>query len=335
MMAHNRISLTAIVVLGASLMGHSEALQSAVECNASMTDLNFGNYDSQLAGATTATATLDWECSNDNAFNEANVTLCLSIGPGSDSGQTAPRQMNDGSGAPLEFQLFKDSSHTLVWGSVNTPASPDPVSRSFTIPLAPFGATQSVTGSETLYGRILAGQAGQSPGAYNSLFTANDAMLSFEFIESSSGSGSPPPSCGTSNNGSFPFQAFVNVGSACTIEASELVFPNVGTLDSAVTATNTITITCSSNLPYHVGINNGLNSTGNTRRMTNGNSHINYELYADSNRSQRWGNTVQTDTVPGNGTGQKQDYNVFGVVPAQGTPSSGTYSDTLTVTVTY
>ena len=60
-----------------------------------------------------------------------------------------------------------------------------------------------------------------------------------------------------------------------------------------------------------------------------------YELYRNSARTQRWGNTLNTDTVVGSGNGANQNLTVFGRVPNQSTPSAGTYNDTITVTVTY
>jgi spore coat protein U-like protein len=48
-----------------------------------------------------------------------------------------------------------------------------------------------------------------------------------------------------------------------------------------------------------------------------------------------WGNTVGTDTVAATGSGAAQSYTVYGRITAQTTPAPGTYTDTITVTVTY
>ena len=69
--------------------------------------------------------------------------------------------------------------------------------------------------------------------------------------------------------------------------------------------------------------------------MTNGSSTINYSLYTTSARTTVWGNTVGTDTVAGTGNGASQAYTVYGRVPAQSTPSPGTYSDTVVLTISY
>ena len=69
--------------------------------------------------------------------------------------------------------------------------------------------------------------------------------------------------------------------------------------------------------------------------MTRGSATVTYSLYSDSGRTTVWGNTVGTNTVAGVGNGASQSYTVYGRVPAQTTPAAATYTDTITVTVTY
>jgi len=64
-------------------------------------------------------------------------------------------------------------------------------------------------------------------------------------------------------------------------------------------------------------------------------NYVQYELYSDSARSQRWGNTLDIDTVNNTGTGSSQSLTVYGRVPAPQSVPSGDYSDTVTVTITY
>lgn len=315
------------------LGGLSFSAQAVVTCSASMTNLNFGNFD-PLLGGSNATATVNWQCTNDNVFLEANVTLCLSIGSGEDSTATQPRTMNDGTGDPLEFQLYRDAGQSQIWGSVTTSATPDPVQHSMRLGLGSLGS-KTVSGSDTLYGVLAAGQNGVTPGTYSSQFTGGHAMLSFQFVENSAGQGTPPASCGTQNNGSFPFMVQAQVAQACQVSASPLVFPSAGRLTSAISSSNQLTLKCSTGLNYQIALNNGQNASGATRRMKNGTQHINYELYRNSGHTLRWGNTAGTDTVSGTGTGSNQSVTVYAQVPSQTTPSAGTYSDQVTVTVSY
>jgi spore coat protein U-like protein len=102
-------------------------------------------------------------------------------------------------------------------------------------------------------------------------------------------------------------------------------------------------VICSSGTGYNIGLDAGTGSgaTLAARKMTNSSNTVTYSLYRDAGHAQVWGTTVGTDTVAGTGDGLAagQNYTVFGLVPAQTTPpaSAGgtTYSDTITVTVTY
>jgi spore coat protein U-like protein len=61
---------------------------------------------------------------------------------------------------------------------------------------------------------------------------------------------------------------------------------------------------------------------------------IQYELYRDPGRNTRWGNTLgegQTSV----GANTSQTMLVYGRVPPQALPGSGSYSDRIVVTVTY
>ena len=69
--------------------------------------------------------------------------------------------------------------------------------------------------------------------------------------------------------------------------------------------------------------------------MKAGSETISYQLYRDAARTLVWGNTLNTDTKGGTGAGTTQNHDVFGRVPAQTTPSPGTYTDTIVVTVEY
>lgn len=89
--------------------------------------------------------------------------------------------------------------------------------------------------------------------------------------------------------------------------------------------------------PYNIGLDagTGTGATVAVRKMTSGANAVNYSLYSDSGHTTVWGNTVGTNTVAATGNGSTQSYTVYGRVTAQTTPAPGTYTDTITVTVTY
>jgi spore coat protein U-like protein len=135
------------------------------------------------------------------------------------------------------------------------------------------------------------------------------------------------------------FTVSITLVATCTINsASTLNFGNsVGVLSANVDQTSTISVTCSNTTPYNIGLDAGTASgaTVTTRKLTSGGNTVNYALYSDTGRTTNWGNTVSTDTVAATGNGSAQSYTVYGRVPTQTTPAPGTYTDTITVTVTY
>ena len=139
-------------------------------------------------------------------------------------------------------------------------------------------------------------------------------------------------------NTTSTFTVQVTVTSSCVINsASTLNFGNQGVLVANVDNTSTLAVQCTNTTPYNIGLDAGTGSgaTVVTRKLTNGSNTVNYSLYSDSGRSTVWGNTIGTDTVQGTGNGASQSYPVYGRVPAQTTPAAATYTDTITVTVTY
>jgi spore coat protein U-like protein len=144
------------------------------------------------------------------------------------------------------------------------------------------------------------------------------------------------PSIASTVTSSFTVQ--VTVASACVINSTAtLNFGNQGVLVANVDNTSTLQVQCTNTTPYNIGLDIGTGSgaTLATRKMTNGSNTINYSLYSDSSRTQVWGNVIGTNTVAATGNGASQSYTVYGRIPAQATPAAATYTDTITVTVTY
>lgn len=136
------------------------------------------------------------------------------------------------------------------------------------------------------------------------------------------------------------FQSQIVLTNACaTLTATTLDFGSNGVLSASVDQTSTINVTCTTGAVYNVGLNAGANPTiagdVNTRRMANATNYVSYQMYSNSGRTTVWGDTVLINTVASVGTGAAQAHTVYGRVPAQTTPVAGTYTDTVTVTVTY
>jgi spore coat protein U-like protein len=126
------------------------------------------------------------------------------------------------------------------------------------------------------------------------------------------------------------------IQSNCTVATSPLAF---GTYSSASTlnGSSTVSVTCTNTTPYNVGFDAGqaTGATVTSRKMTNGAQTLAYALYQDAGHSTNWGNTVGTDTVTGTGSGSAQNINIYGQIASGQSSAPGSYSDTITVTVTY
>ena len=140
---------------------------------------------------------------------------------------------------------------------------------------------------------------------------------------------------GTLDSSSFTVQA--NITGSCTaITPSILDFGDItNTTGVSNNGSGTLQVTCSDTLPYRVAVSYGQGGTFGNRYMANGAVHLNYQLYADSARTQVLGdNTSLPNThITGTGNGSAQTVTIYGQIPAQSTPVTGVYSDTVTATV--
>ena len=92
-------------------------------------------------------------------------------------------------------------------------------------------------------------------------------------------------------------------------------------------------VNCLLNTPYRVLLSAGGSGSVAARRMTGpAAAQINYNLYTSSAYTTVWDNTTG---VTGTGSGTDQYLQVYGRVPAQAAPTPGTYTDTITVTVSW
>jgi len=159
----------------------------------------------------------------------------------------------------------------------------------------------------TFYGQILAGQY-VVPGTYTDSLSTQ-----------------------TTN-----FSVTVTVAKDCGVTATNLAFGNY--TGALVDSTSTISVTCTSTTTYNVGLNAGLaiGATVTNRSMTGpGSALLHYSLFSNSGYTTNWGNTVGTNTVAGTGNGVVQSLTVYGQVPAGQHSTPGSYTDTITVSVTY
>lgn len=103
-------------------------------------------------------------------------------------------------------------------------------------------------------------------------------------------------------------------------------------LSSAITASTTMTVNCTTGIPYTIGITTGNNGG---RFLADGTGQfIDYELYSDAGYSSIF-QAVGTSVVGTTGNGADQSHTIYARLPVQTTPAVGVYTDQVLVTVRY
>ena len=130
------------------------------------------------------------------------------------------------------------------------------------------------------------------------------------------------------------------ISSNCTLSTNAVDFGTVNAINgSSVDAAGGITVTCTNGTSWTATADAGSGSgaTFATRKMAAGSNLLNYTLYTDSNRTSVWGDgSSGNSTLSGTGSGTAQNVSVYGRIAAgQTSAPAGSYSDTVSVTVTY
>jgi spore coat protein U-like protein len=139
------------------------------------------------------------------------------------------------------------------------------------------------------------------------------------------------------------FAVTSTVQATCSATATTLAFgaytPGAGT----VTNNSTISVKCTKNTPYTVALNGGSTAGGTVaqRLMASGANHLQYNLYTAASLATVFGDgsgSSQTETGTGAGVATANTLTVYGQLPDNATNQAavpGSYSDTITVTVSY
>lgn len=315
------------------------AKKAKADCDGEMSSLHLGNVSLLNSGVVDASATLTYRC---NGQPGDKILVCVGMGPNPVApgmGSFVPRylELDNGGGqtSNMAFNLYSDPARTDIWGDFGS-ASYQP--KAFVME---FGAGQYyLAQTQTVYGRIKTqGQTGLPSGLYNTNATGGGWPVS---VGGKVFTGSNLPSCmNLGNLSTSKSYIAATVKSECRIDTvSDLDFGTVfQTLDRNIDSTGTIAITCTSPSwsggSYRVMLGDGLHASGQQRRMQGpGGAFLDYGLYRDAARTERWGDTEQTG-VSQAGNGQPQQLRVYGRVPPQAVSAAGNYSDTVVVTVSY
>lgn len=288
----------------------------AQTCTVSMTNVAFGTINVLPGTAVDTTATVTVTCSG----GSGQQRVCISIGCGSACDSTS-RKMTGPSSSTARYDLYSNSARTTLWGSWQTGYDTAGVQMS---------VNKNSSANQTVYARFLASQSTDLAGSYTATLSAQP----FITYINQGGAGNCPVGTLTAS-GSAAVTA--TVSSNCTVGTTAISFGSQGILSSNKDAQGTLSVQCTTNLPYAVSLDGGTSGATNPtlRKMTFSTSTVTYGLYQDTARTLPWGSTTGVNTVSGTGTGLTQTLNVYGRVAPQTTPKPGTYSDTILATVTY
>lgn len=298
--------------------GFAATSAKAQVCSASMPALTFGSIDVLPGVDIDYSSTLTVSCSGIPVG--FRVRACIALY----DGDVAPfdatwRQMASGANL-LRFTIYRNAAFSQRWGGTAAQQVGITVNRNTGF------ATRAIRA------RIQSGQQSASVGSY---LNNMDGLMTYVLYSTSA----TAPGCAsvTSNPTPLGFPVTATVAANCSVSATNMNFGTTGVIAANVDATSTVTVTCTTNAPYHVRLNGGLTGATNpaARKMANGAEQITYGLYRDMSRSLPWGATDGVNTAAGTGTSSGFGHIVYGRIPPQTTPSPGVYSDTIVVEVAF
>lgn len=322
----------ATVVLGLVLATAGKPV-FAQSCSATATPINFGSVSPIRMSVVDATGSITVTCTWPLVTLTPNAHVCLNLGSGSGSPTLIPRLLSN-SGHTMRFNLYRDAARTQVWGSSFSTAAL-PISLQLSKPLLDVSRTVTVP----YYGRIEANQPGvpvigNGSTIYTENFDGTHSALTAHYYSL------VDKDCASMLNimNRFPFTAQAQVINDCTISATNMAFPSTGILDHALQATSTLNVRCTNGNAWRIALSGGSSGNMLDRRMkrTGGGGDVRYQLYTNTARNIIWGDgTAGTGRSAATGNGLQQTVTVYGTVPAQTTPSPGTYRDTIIATITF
>lgn len=315
--------LTAVVFL--CLLGYTSSVW-AQQCNNSSLNIDLGA--GSRSSNTDSIANLNYSCQA-NA-QPTYYTLCLFAGEGTPPATgLVPRRLTNYNNGYLNYNLYSNTARTNIIGPPPTGGGYPVYTWKILVP----GAWQQPMFSIPIYTRLNSIPAGTDSGGYQAQLANNQIRYSW----SNSGY---PSSCLSGNTGIsnlyIGVTATASSGCSMTItSASNMDFGTTTSLTNALNSSSAIQLECPSNTQWQLGLSNGVNAVGTTRRMRNQSNYVTYELYQDTARTKRWGNTANSDTYTGTGGANTIVVPVYGRVPAQNNVPAGAYNDTITVTLSY
>lgn len=132
----------------------------------------------------------------------------------------------------------------------------------------------------------------------------------------------------------------------CTVSTASVAFGSYDPVSTNAASgadldgTGTLNVACTKGATVTADLSNGANVSGTQRRLANGVNFLNYDLYRDSGRTLAWtsgaGNNVNPYAPSATATtNAATNVTVYGRIPKGQDAASGSYSDTVTVTLNF
>ncbi|MGX9727570.1 MAG: Csu type fimbrial protein [Candidatus Electronema sp. VV] len=264
---------------------------------------------SNLSSGSSQIASLSVTC-------DSEYRLALDAGAWS----SGSRRLQDGKGDFITYRFWQDKSAAQEWGDNGASYAAPPLN--------------AAAGSNThsVFGSLSADAASAPPGDYSDTVRI---MLAW-------------PPYGTADQQSATLSVALHVTETCSMDVSGIhgfgTWPTGGSNPSGV-ALGSISVTCSPGIQYALGVDAGQHYDGSRRQLASGSSMVPYILRTSSSGPE-WGDTglkaiisdyIEThhaQAVQGGGTGQSQNFFLWGDAETAGAPD-GNYADTVTVTITW
>lgn len=320
-------------------------------CEATMSNINFGNIDPlnpltlTVQGQLTVTCRRDITSGLDYYLSREYINVCVAADGGRADGWNqrnfnpnrglCPNGSCANSATPLYYNLYTNPGYSTIWGTPNDRATVM-LQTTFTFPA---WSNTPLTQTLPVYAKLDGLPANLGPGTYSIDYSGNTTALAYN-----SSTTSMPPSCGGLRRINFPFTVTANVVKNCTIGTPDNIdFGTVAPTDANLQGQTSFNVACTNGTPYNIGMKPSGNSTtgaGTMRPTASGNTDsVPYQLRSSAGANGRiWGNTATAsgagNGVGGTGTGTAQNYTVYATVPSADY-HHGEYRDTVTVTVNY
>ena len=287
---------------------------NAQACTATMDGFDFGTTSVRGGSTPQTLGTLRVDCSALLGLVSL-YTICISVdaGDGGAGASNSPRYMRRADGTQLAYQLYRGGYGGTVLNDIN----------GITLNLL-----SSTVYQETIYAEVLDSGTAVKGGSYASDFAGGvDFRVTAGLLACSA------------DQDVAGFTVAADIVPSCTVSAGTLDFGTLATTVSApVAGQTTIDVSCSDGIPYTVHLGPGTGpgvSDPASRKMLSGSNTLSYGLYRNAAMTAAWGWTAGVDGLSATGTGAAQSIPVYGQVHAGQTVPTGTYNDSVVITVEY